>query len=153
MEWETLTADEVTGICTSNERESFAKVNPSVSVADRLVPICANLVKEIRGMIATHSSNTLSANELKIPGSFKARALVMARHRMLSSIPGYNPGDTRKDEYNKADAFFLAVAKGSIRPEPADDAIATDVPSEKPAGVEVVSSPGSRTGRSRMDGI
>ena len=153
MEWTTLTEDDLLSSMTIRERDDFAKTSVGISVDDRVTPILADLVAEVRGYIATWSPNSISADATKIPPSFKARALAIARWRVLITIPNYQPGDARKLEYEKADAFFMSVAKGQIRPEPADDATATAVPSEKPAGVEIVSAPGSRTGRTRMDGI
>lgn len=135
------------------EREDFAKTSVGFSVTDRLLPILEDLVAEIRGYIATWSPNTLSADPALIPPSFKAKAVALLRWRLLITMPGYRPGDARKLEYEKAETFFRDVAKGTIRPEPADDAVATEVPNEKPSRVEIVSSPGSRTGRDRMNGI
>jgi hypothetical protein len=153
MTWTELTEIDLLSSMTSRERNDFGVTSTGYDVTDRVVPILSDLVAEIRGYIATWSPNTISANEAFIPPSFKARALAIARWRLLITIPGYQPGDARKLEYEKADAFFLSVAKGQIRPEPADDAVINPVPSEKPSAVEVVSSPGSRTGRARMDGI
>lgn len=138
---------------SQRERDDFAKTSVGATVTDRLLPILADLTAEIRGYIATWSPNTISADATKIPPSFKAKALSIARWRLLITIPGYTPGEARKLEFEKADMFFNKVAEGKIRPEPADDAQATEVPSEKPAGVEIVSAPGSRTGRARMNGI
>lgn len=153
MEWNTLTEDDVLSGMTQRERDDFAKTSVGGNVTDRLVPIMSDLVAEIRGYITTWSPNTISADATKIPPSFKAKAIAIARWRVLTSIPGYQPGEARKLEYEKADSFFLSVAKGTIRPEPADDAVVTDTPSETPSGIEVVSAPGSRTGRIRMNGI
>jgi hypothetical protein len=122
------------------------------SLTDIATATLASLTAEIRGMIATWSPNTLSADSTKIPLAFKARALVLARWRITTSTPNYTEDENRKLEYEKAEAFFASVAKGAIRPEPADDAIPTTVPAEQPARVEVVTGPGSRTGRTRMDG-
>lgn len=152
-QWVELTEDDILSALTQRERDDFAKTSPGTNVSDRLIPILDDLVAEVRGYITTWSPNTISASFGKIPASFKAKAIAIARWRLLTSIPGYQPGEARKLEYEKADSFFLSVAKGTIRPEPADDAIPTEVPAEKPASVEVVSSPGSRTGRNRMDGI
>lgn len=151
--WTPLTVTDVLSAMTQKERDDFAKTSVGLVVADRLAPILSDLVAEVRGYITTWSPNSISANPALIPPSFKAKALAIARWRVLITIPGYQPGEARKTEYEKADAFFLSVAKGQIRPEPADDAIPTATPSEKPAGVEIVSAPGSRTGRDRMNGI
>ena len=153
MTWTPLTPDDLLSSITFREREDFAKISTTLGVPDRVIPLLADLVAEIRGYIATWSPNTLSADPTLIPPSFKAKALSIARWRLLITIPGYDPKEARKLDFEKADAFFMAVAKGQIRPEPADDAIVTGVPSEKPAGVQIVSGPGSRTGRERMDGI
>lgn len=115
--------------------------------------VLANLTAEIRGMIATWSPNTLSADASLIPPSLKARALAVARWRILTSVPNYEPDDARKLEYEAAEKVLQLVATGKFRPEPADDATPTTVPTEKPAGVEIVSGPGSRTGRDRMSGM
>ena len=153
MTWIELTADDLLSSMTDKEVRDFGTASVGTSVPDRVVPILDALVAEIRGYIVTWSPNTISATPTTIPPSFKARALAIARWRVLTTLPKYNPGDAREKEYEKADAFFISVAKGQIRPEPADDAIATAVPSEKPAGVQIVSAPPSRTGRARMDGI
>lgn len=143
MIWIALAADDLNDVMLTAEQDL------STTVAS----VLANLTAEIRGMIATWSPNTLSADTTKIPPAFKARALAIARWRILTGIPDYQPDDARKLEYEAAEKFFLEVARGKIRPEPADDAEATAVPTEKPAGVEIVSAPGSRTGRTRMDGM
>lgn len=153
MEWITLTEDDALSGMTQRERDDFAKTSVGAVVTDRLTPILADLVAEIRGYITTWSPNTISADTTKIPPSFKAKAIAIARWRVLTSIPGYQPGEARKLEYEKADSFFNSVAKGTIRPEPADDAVANTTPSEKPTGVEVVSSRESRTGAENMQGL
>ena len=143
MEWIALTETDLLDVMQTSEVDLSATV-PAV---------LANLTAEIRGMIATWSPNTLSADATLIPPSFKARALALARWRILTSVPDYQPDEARRLEYEAAEKFFNLVSIGKIRPEPADDATTTEVPTEKPAGVEIVSSPGSRTGRDRMNGI
>jgi len=150
--WVKLTEDDLLSSMTQRERDDFSKVATGASVPDRVIPILSDLTAEIRGYIATWSPNTISADASLIPPSFKAKALAIARWRVLITIPRFEPGDARKLEYEKADGFFMSVAKGQIRPEPADDFVVTKVPTQNPAGVEVVSGPGSRTGRDRMNG-
>jgi hypothetical protein len=111
------------------------------------------MAAEIRTMITTWSPNTVSANPLKIPPGFLGRALIVVRTRLLTGIPDYVIDDDRRKQAEQAEAWFLEVARGRIRPQPASDAIANDVPSEKPSGVEIVSAPPKRTGRENMDGI
>ncbi len=152
MLWTTITGDDLDGIMTDEEK-ALATVSAGGTISDRAVPVVANLIAEIRGMIATWSPNTLSADATKIPPSFKARALIIARWRLLTAIPDYEPNAARKTEYEAAESFFKDVARGQNRPQPADDAMPNEVPGEKPSGVEIVSAPGSRTGRSRMDGV
>lgn len=152
MTWTPLTVDDLLSALTSREREDFARTSVEVTVPDRAAPILADLVAEIRGYIVSHSPNSISADAALIPPSFKARAVALARWRLLTTIPGYAPGDARKLEYEKADTFFQDVAKGKIRPETADDAITPDVPGATPSNVEIITGPGSRTGRERMDG-
>lgn len=153
MTWLTLTPDDILSQTTLRERDDFSKTSPGVAVPDRLVPILTNLVAEIRGNIASHSGSTLSADPLLIPPAFKAHAIAIGRWRMLTSIPGYNPGESRKLDYETAVTFFRDVAKGINRPEAAADATAPLTAETRPAGVEVVTAAPSRTGRARMDGI
>ena len=138
---------------TEREVGDFGKVSTRVSVPDRVIPILSQLTAQIIGYIGSNVQNTLSPDSTLIPSEFEAHAYAIARWRVLTSIPNYQPGDARKSDYDKADTFFNMVAKGSIRPRPAPDAVPSNVPNEKPSGVEVVSAAGSRTGRRRMDGI
>ncbi len=111
------------------------------------------MAAEIRTMITTWSPNTVSADPLKIPPGFLARALIVVRNRVLTGQPEYPLDEDRKEQGKQAEAWFLEVARGKIRPQPASDAVANDVPSERPAGIEVVSSRPSRTGSERMNGL
>lgn len=113
--WTTLTVDDVLSGMTEKERQDFAKTSVSVSVPDRIAPILTDLVAEIQEMIASRSDNPTPPSEDVIPAGFKARAVSIARWRLLITIPGYQPGESRKLDYEKADAFFLKVAEGKIR--------------------------------------
>lgn len=150
--WVTLTENDVLAGLTALEREDFATASVDPAVPDRLPALLADLTAEIRGYIATWSQNSLSADPAKIPPSFRARAVAIARWRLLVSVPDYDPGDARKLEYEAAERFFRSVAEGKIRPEKADDAVQPDVPSEQPSSVQWCA-PGSRTGRDRMNGL
>jgi len=150
--WVTLTTDDLKSSMTAVEVESFGKTATDGAPDERVTQILADLVAEIRGFIGSASANTLSADATRIPPEFKARALAIARWRLLITIPRYSPGDARKAEWEQANQFFEKVATGKIRPQPADDAMPTDVPNEKPAGVDWFAA-GSRTGRDRMQGL
>lgn len=143
MLWIPLLAEDLNDVMQTAESD----------LAPTVETVLENLTAEIRGMIATWSPNTLSADATLIPPSVKARALAIARWRILTSVPNYEPDDARKLEYEAAEKFMLLIATGKFRPEPADDAAPTTVPTEKPAGVQIVSGPGSRTGRDRMSGM
>ena len=121
--------------------------------SDTITSVLTNLAAEIRTMITTWSPNTVSANALKIPAGFMRRALIVARDSLLTGIPGYVQDEERKKQTETANAWFLEVARGKIRPQPASDAVVNDVPTERPAGVEVVSSRPARTGAQRMNGL
>lgn len=122
--WVTLTEDDILSGMTLKEREDFAKTSVASPVSDRLSPVLADLTAEIQGMIASRADNPTPPSEDVIPAEFKARAVSIARWRVLISIPGYQPGDARKLDYEKADAFFIKVSEGKIRPraEAAEDA-------------------------------
>jgi len=152
MNWITLTENDLKTALTVREREDFGTEVTDVAVPDRVPQILADVVAEVRGYIASCQQNTLSADATKIPISMRAHALSIARWRLLTTIPRYNPGDARKAEYDAALAYFAKVATCKIRPEPADDATPNTVPSEAPSGVTWMA-PGSRTGRKRMNGL
>jgi phage gp36-like protein len=114
--WVTLTEDDVLSGMTQRERDDFAKTSVGAPVADRISPILTDLVAEIQGMIASRADNPVPPSEDVIPSEFRARAVSLARWRVLISIPGYQPGDARRLDYEKADEFFLRVAEGKIRP-------------------------------------
>lgn len=114
--WATLTEDDVLSGLTKKERDDFAKTSVDSDVPDRLVPIISQLIDEINGMIASRADNPTPPAAGQIPKGFKARAVSIARWRVLVSIPGYQPGASRKLDYENAEAFFLRVAEGKIRP-------------------------------------
>jgi phage gp36-like protein len=114
--WVTLTVNDVLSGMTLAERDSFAKTSVGVSVPDRVAPILTDLVAEIQGMIASRADNPVPPSASVIPAEFKARAVSIARWRLLITIPNYQPGDSRKLDYENAEAFFMKVAEGKIRP-------------------------------------
>jgi hypothetical protein len=152
--WITLTRDHLLASLTESERERFGKASMPPG-DDRIIEILSNLTKEIRGYIGSWAQNeTLSQDATQIPPEFKRNALSIARWDLLSSIPGYQPGEARKLSYEKAEAFFAKVAEGKIRPAPAPDAIANTVPEEqRQPGVQIVASQPKRTGRQNMNGL
>jgi hypothetical protein len=114
--WTQLTEDDVLSSMTQRERDDFSKASVGGSVADRLIPILTDLTAEIQEMIASRADNPKPPSELVIPAGFKARAVSIARWRILITVPGYQPGEARKLDFEKADAFFAKVAEGKIRP-------------------------------------
>lgn len=152
MPWITLTPADLKSAMTAAEVQAFGTTVTDGEPDDRVIPILADLVQEIRGYIASWTQNTLSTDETLIPATFKSKALALARWRLLSTIRGVPIGENRKLEYEKAETFFRDVARGIIRPEKADDAVTPDVPSQNPAGAEWCA-PGLRTGRERMNGL
>jgi hypothetical protein len=115
MSWVTLTADDILSGMTEKERNDFAKTSVGVAVPDRLAPILADLVAEIQDAIASRSDNPAPPASNMIPAGFKARAVSIARWRVLITIPQYNPGDSRKLDYENAEKFFSEVASGKRR--------------------------------------
>jgi len=152
--WVALSAVNLLSSMTHKEREDLGKVSVGVDVTDRVIPILADLVNEIRGYIGSHSRNTLSADPLLIPSEFVAKAMAIARYRVIATIPGsYKAEGPRKDEYDKADAFFVSVAKGTIRPRPAPDAEANPVPEGKAHPSPKINARKRRFGRDQQEGI
>jgi hypothetical protein len=154
MNWITVTPADLLSSLTESERTRFGTTSAPTVPGDRVPQILSDLVAEVRGYIATCTQNQLSQNVTLIPQSMRANLLAIARFRLLITVPGYQPGDARKAEYEAALKYFAQVASCKIRPEPPDDAVPNPVPEETPQhGVQVVSSPGLRTGRQRMNGI
>ena len=114
--WQQLTEDEILSGLTEKERNDFAKASVGTSVPDRLQPILQQLVDEIQSLILSRADNPAPPADDVIPKGFVARAVSIARWRVLISIPGYQPGESRKLDYENAEAFFLKVAEGKIRP-------------------------------------
>lgn len=114
--WTILTVDDVLSGMTARERDDFAKTSAGKAVPDRIAPILTDLVAEIQGMIASRADNPVPPADDVIPVEFKARAVSVARWRLLITIPNYQPGESRKLDFEKADDFFMKVAEGKIRP-------------------------------------
>jgi hypothetical protein len=127
--WVTLTEDDILSGMTVRERDDFAKTSVGTTVTDRIIPVLTDLTAEIQGMIASRADNPTPPSESVIPAEFKARAVSIARWRVLISIPGYQPGEARKLDFEKADAFFMQVSQGKIRPRAE---VAVDAPSSTP---------------------
>ncbi|MDP3851968.1 MAG: hypothetical protein Q8Q59_15810 [Luteolibacter sp.] len=128
--WVTLTEDDVLSGMTQRERDDFAKTSVGTTVTDRILPILADLVAEIQGTIASRADNPPPPAEDVIPSEFKARAVSIARWRVLISIPGYQPNEARKLDFEKADTFFMQVAEGKRRPRAE---VAEDAPAPTPS--------------------
>jgi hypothetical protein len=151
--WVALTPANVKSGMTSRELNDFSKAATDGEPDSRIEPILVDLVDEIRGFIVTWSQNTLSSDVSLIPPSFKARAVSLARWRVLATIPGYQPGKARELEYEKAEAFFNKVAEGKIRPQPAPDAVVNPVPQERPQTMPRINARRRRFSRDQQDGI
>lgn len=150
--WILLTPARLKSKMTSKEVTDFGKSVTDGEPDDRIIPILASVSQDVRGRIKSWTQNTVSADDTLIPAEFEMHALALARWEVLTSIPGYQPGSARETSYKDATAFFRDVARGINRPEPADDAVSPEVPSEKPAGAQWTA-PGTRTGRDRMNGL
>jgi hypothetical protein len=128
-DWVTLTVDDILAGMTVREREDFAKTSVGVAVPDRLAPILENMVAEIQGMIASRADNPTPPDTDVIPAEFKRHAISIVRWDLLTSIPGYTPGEARKLAYTDANTFFLKVSEGKIRPRAQ---AAVDAPASTP---------------------
>ncbi len=152
MAWIKLTPAHLKSAMTAKEVADFGKSVTDGDPDDRVIPILSDLTQEIRNRISTWTQNKLSADPDLIPESFKKKALALARWELLTSIPGYQPGDARKISYEKAEKFFEGVGRGNPRPEAPEDAVTPDVPSEQPSGAQWCAPP-KRTGRKNMNGL
>lgn len=123
------------------------------AVASKTAGVLAAVTSEVRNRISTWRANRLSSDDSLLPDSFIARAAVIARWRLLAGLPGYEPSEARRVEYNNAESFFKDVASGRMRPEEPDDPVENTVPQETPGHGADSWSAGSRTGRARMDGL
>lgn len=153
--WVALTLTDLKSSMTPTEIDLFGKTDVDGALDDRAQAILDDLVAEVRGyIVAAPSRNQLSEDATLIPGSMKAKALALARWNLLITIPGYQPGDSRKAAWTDANSYFLAVAKGTIRPEPPPDAVTNPTPLETPEhGAEIVTSRVQVTGSAKMAGL
>jgi len=152
MNWISPTAAHLEGVMTTYE-QSLAQTGVSGSTPDRIPGIIANQVAEIRGMIATWAPNSLSATTTAIPASFLARALVLIRNTVLTGMPDYTQSAERQAETKAAEDFFSLVAKGTIRPEPAADALPSTVPPASNSKMETLNSRDRICTRDSMRGL
>lgn len=111
------------------------------------------MADEIRTMIRSHSPNTVSADPLKIPAGFLGRALLVVRNRLLTGIPDYTIDEDRRKQGDQAEAWFLKVADGKIRPEPASDAVVNETPNAKPSPSPRINARKRRFTREQQEGI
>lgn len=123
-----------------------------ISETDRTREL-TKMADEIRTMIRSHSPNTVSADPLKIPPGFLGRALLVVRNRLLTGIPDYAIDEDRRKQGDQAEAWFLKVATGAIRPEPASDAVVNDTPNAKPSPSPKITSRSRLYTREQQDGI
>jgi hypothetical protein len=153
--WVTLSVSDLLSSLTAKERSDFGRMDADVTVDDRAAPVLANVAAEVRGAIQSFDGNALGmdSDAAKIPPSMVKRALALARWALMSSIPGYEPSEARKLEYENAEKYLLAVARGTYRPEPSDDPVANPTVPAVNHGVEVASSAEKRAGRGNMDGL
>lgn len=157
MSWVTLTDDDLMSSMTARERDLFGTSVTSDAggtpdgPADRVVPLLADVVAEVRMQVASYQGNTLDADTGKIPEGCRANALALGRWRLLATMPNYEPSKAREMEYQAAMRFFEKVAEGKIKPLPSEDAEANPNPPANSA--EVVSSTLRRGGRTNMEGL
>lgn len=151
--WVTLTENDVLSGMAKKERDDFAKASVGETVTDRLIPIIANFSNEIRGYVQTHAPGAVSATPGTIPPEFVDRAVDYIRFKLLITISGYQPGDARTKAYEKAEAYFLSVAKGSIVPAKADDAQAPAIAETRKAASPRIKARKPKFSRDQQDGI
>ena len=153
--WVELAEADLLSSVTAVERKAFGQSGADAEVADRVPRILADVAAEVRGYIQSADENRagMDADASKIPPSMRARALDLARWRLLVSLPRYKPSETRRAEYDAALRYFEKVAEGKIRPEPSSSAQANPTPPKDSHAAEVVNDVPSRTGRNRMRGL
>lgn len=144
-DWTDLTTVSWDGILSAGELAQIPQ-------EDRRAALVA-MAAEVRTMIASHAPNTLSADSLKIPAGFVARALLVVRNRLLTVIPDYAIDEDRRKQGEQAETWLLEVARGRIRPQPASDAVANEAAPEKPSLRPKIAARRKQYGRDQQDGI
>lgn len=114
--WVEISEVELKHSLTSLEREIFGKTVVDGSPADRVPGILGDVTALVRSYISSCERNQLDQNTNLIPRMAMHHALAIARWRLLTTIPKYNPGEPRKEEYEKAISFFEEMAKCKIMP-------------------------------------
>jgi hypothetical protein len=130
MSWATLTEVDLKTAMTSLEREIFGKTVVDGALTDRVPGIDTTMIP-----LMTHH-----------------HALAIARWRVLTSIPKYNPGEPRKEEYTEAIKFLEGLAKCSPRP-PAPLVPATTITTAPTFNRPMIVSNAPRFSRAQQDGI
>jgi phage gp36-like protein len=152
MSWATLTEVDLKTAMTSLEREIFGKTVVDGALTDRVPGILQDVTALVRSYIATCDRNILSLDTTMIPLMTHHHALAIARWRVLTSIPKYNPGEPRKEEYTEAIKFLEGLAKCSPRP-PAPLVPATTITTAPTFNRPMIVSNAPRFSRAQQDGI
>lgn len=125
--WVEITETELKHSMTSLERDVFGKTVVDGAPSDRVPGILCDVTAMVRSYIASCERNVMDADVNLIPRMAMHHALAICRWRLLTTIPKYNPGEPRKEEYDRAISFLEEMAKckimppRSINPQPAPD--------------------------------
>ena len=142
-----------TDITTASWEGILSEAEIAALPVENLTRELVNMAAEIRMMIGSHSPNTLSADPLKIPPGFVARAMIVVRNRLLTGIPDYVIDDDRRKQAEQAETWFLKVATGDIRPQPASDAVPNEASNRTPSPSPKINARSRRFGREQQNGI
>ena len=129
-DWIQMTESDLSDGLTSAEKsamEDLLKATGQDTIAEDL----ANLTAEVRGFVAAHAPNVMSADASKIPPVARRSAIAILRHDFLSRFPVGREllTEARVMAYDNAYRTLRGIAKG----EPAAD-IPSD-PEEEPEHV------------------
>ncbi|MEK9752259.1 MAG: phage protein Gp36 family protein [Rhodospirillaceae bacterium] len=140
MAWTTITASDVSASFSNSEKAAADAAKGD----DKLGDVIADVVDEIRGYVAV--KNRLAAGAT-IPGRLESTALIIIRHRFLSSLPSSALiTEARQLEYNQAIERLKNVAKGLFAVEDSDG-------TESPSRVEIARSRTAVATRTTLKGF
>lgn len=148
MSWSTITAEEVLEEFTPSEKAIIEAISGSTT---GLAAILDRAVGSARGSMLA-GGNRVAADGT-IPDQVRPEIIAMARWRWITSLPKSGLAlatEARKDAYREALELFKEIARGEVKVELPDVAIAAATPDN---AVQVASAADRRANATKLDGL
>jgi hypothetical protein len=150
--WLALTVDMLKQRVSGPEYEAYTTAALASGQTDPIPDILADVVTMIRGYVAACSQNVLGPEGM-VPGSLKSQAVIIARHEVITRLPGLDKkflGDGRVREYEAAMRLMEQVAACKFAVTQPEEASEEEIAG---AAVEVALRPCRKATRETLDGL